>query len=703
MTECGRRCPAAARSAWLVALLAASLAIVVSVPAAEPVSAWDAFRRGERLAGDGDLAGALRAYEEARSSIAGAPSLDRSLAEALTVNLYNLAASLTSAGETDLSLRSIEQIYSLRKIAGKIRDASLERTIRSGAERLADYAVSAGKAASALPMYQAMVDFEPADAGLKVRLSAALLAAGDPDKAKAVAEEVRKIEPRSAESRALTARADLMASKRLTSRGEHREARLRTEWAAQDLLDALQIERDSVPRLAEYASALSALARLLDEEGDHPGGDAARARALGALDEAAGLSPDQGGIWMERGRLLEIEGRHAEASAAFEKAAGLFERAGGDSALRLAPEARKAEAAGVLMMMADAVNEARFDEASSVLERVRRLDPALSRAADALRDALREAEEQSRLVRGENERILAAHPGRGDSLLALGDLDFLYGRYESARSFYDKLARAAEEKPPEAVIRGRLFRTAGVAASEPARKLEFDAGGLRLEVRYAVDEGLGEARKGLVAAWRRVAAALGPFPEGALPLVKIYANQRAFRTSAGPHIGATATGSYGRGTVSVFVEPGRGTAAWATVLGREIAAWACDRIGRGRAPRWVREGVSRRAAGEPGRPDRARLARAADAGGWIPAVSLDLAFAMAWNDGRRLSLLEEESMLLMATLESAKGLAAARSLLEAFASGAGVPADEAFNICCGIGLGALDAAARASLPASPPS
>src|SRR5207247_2586338 len=69
-----------------------------------PATAWDQFREGERRSGRGDLKGALEVFGAARKSLTQGQPFDRALVDALSLDLYNLAAALTSSGDADSSL-----------------------------------------------------------------------------------------------------------------------------------------------------------------------------------------------------------------------------------------------------------------------------------------------------------------------------------------------------------------------------------------------------------------------------------------------------------------------------------------------------------------------------------------------------------------------------------------------------------------------
>src|SRR5262245_24440711 len=80
--------------------VAVAIVLCLQAPAlgaGTPAAAWDRFREGERLTRDGSLKEALAAFTSARTSIAASLPIDRGLADALALDLYNLGAAFTSA------------------------------------------------------------------------------------------------------------------------------------------------------------------------------------------------------------------------------------------------------------------------------------------------------------------------------------------------------------------------------------------------------------------------------------------------------------------------------------------------------------------------------------------------------------------------------------------------------------------------------
>lgn len=696
------RCPAAALAAVILISAAgdgrAEAGEAVAAGMGTPAAAWEDFREGERLSREGDLKGALAAFTGARTALAAGDPFDRSLAEALALDLYNLAASFTASGDAEPSLRCFEQIFLLRRKAGALRDAAFESAVRTGSETIADYAVSIGKAEIALPVYRARLEMDPADGATRLKLGAALLAMGKFDAVRKEAQEIRRFDPRSADSWALTARTDFAESAKLKAGSAHREARLRYEWGLADLDESLKLDRDNLSRLREYAAASAILADLLDEEGDVAGSDAARDRSLQAFDEALRATPGEGTLRLERARLLRRSDRLPEAAVEMDRAIEALERRGSAETLRAA---REALAECLLLQAADALNEGRFADAGSELSRARSLDPRRIADAEALAKRIEERRARFDLILQENEKALAANPRRGDCHLALSDLHFTYGRYDEAWRELQRAAGAEENRPPDDVLRQRASR-ARSGSPEPARKMEIEVEGGRVSLLYASEDGLAEVRKSLPEVWRKLASLLGPLPAGEIPLIKLYGNQRAFLTSGLPRLGITATGARHRGVAAVYQEPGRGTPAWRAVLAREIGRWAVDRLTRGRAPRWVAEGVSRWVASDGKRTDHGELAAAAAAGKWVTLGSIDAAFAAAWNDPESLPLLLDESQALVEALSDAKGAAAVRAFLLAMAAASGPGVDQALAAGAGISASALERIVLASLATPPP-
>src|SRR5262249_48919477 len=107
------------------AVIAVAIALCLPAPAlaaGTPAAAWDQSGEGARLSRDGSLEEALAAFTAARTSIAASRPLDRGLADALALDLYNLGAAFTSAKDATSALDCFRQIFLLRTTAGSLRD-----------------------------------------------------------------------------------------------------------------------------------------------------------------------------------------------------------------------------------------------------------------------------------------------------------------------------------------------------------------------------------------------------------------------------------------------------------------------------------------------------------------------------------------------------------------------------------------------------
>jgi tetratricopeptide (TPR) repeat protein len=661
--------------------------------AGTPAVAWDRFREGERRARDGDLKGALDAYTGARAALAAGLPLDRSLADALALDLYNLAASLSSAADTASSLKCFEQLFLLRRRTGSLRDDAFERALEDGSDTLADYAVSAGRPESAIPVYTARLEIDPSNARTRLKLAGALLALGKFDAARREALEVRRIDRLSADSWTLTARIDLAESSRLMDAGTQRESRLRVEWATDDLEEALKLDRDNPTRQREYATAAGNLGDLLDEEGDYAGGDAARLKSLGAIDEALRSAPSDGDLRLDRGRLLMKADRYPEAAEDLERAIGALERKGPSESLRAA---REALAGGLLVVASDALNEGRFADASSALSRARPLDPGRRARIDALAASV----EVARGRFDESAKAGETGPaGRTESptiLLALSDLYAMYARYDEARSALTRAANAEAGRPSEVEIALRSFRMRpGIA--EPAKKAEIEVEGGRISLLGPSEDVIAEMRKPLVEVWRRTIRVLGLLPSGETPLIKVYGNQRAFRSGGIPRLGWLTTETWHRGCLYLFMDPGRDAVAWGKVLARGIGAWATDRLSRGRAPLWMKRGISHWLAEDAGAGDTELLRQAVADGRWAGIGELDPELQQSWNDGSRMAILDAESRLLVSTLAATRGNGAPRATLVELATAGGSGMSRALVSAAKLDTASLEKLALGSL------
>jgi len=664
-----------------------------SSPSGTPATAWDQFREGERRSREGDLKGALEIFGAARRSLTAGQPVDRSLADALSLDLYNLAAALTSSGDADSSLACFKELFRMREKIGPLRDAAFEQAMQGGSERIADYAVSVGKAALAIPIYRARLGVDPAARELRLKLAAALLSVGSFDDMRKEVEVIRKVDPRAAETWAFTGRADLAESKKLMADGAQREARVRWEWGVADFRQAIELDTDSPARLREHAVAAAGLAVLLDEEGDYAGADAARAAAIGSLAEARKGSPGDASIDLESARMQQASGRLEAAAAEYARATLGLEKQGAPESLRAAREERF----GCLATLAgDSINQARFADARALLGEARPLDPSRSRDIDILAALLEEKSTEFERIEKENAALFLANPGSATPLRALCDLYASYARYDEAWKYLEKIAAASRARPPDAVLKGLAFRIRS-GSPEPIRKSEVEIGGRGFSFVYAREESLGEIRKALPAAWQRSAAALGS-PPGDPPLIKIFANQRALRESGLPRVGAMTDGLLHRGLIAFYAEPRRSVDEWTSVIARGVGMWEAARLSRGRAPAWLVRGVGKWIAGDGARSDRPALARAAADGRWIGITALDQSLLRAWNDPARLPLLESESLALVESLERARGSAGVRALLAGFAAGSSPGLEKALAQSAGMSSAALEASARAALP-----
>jgi hypothetical protein len=653
-----------------------------------PATAWDGFRRGEREAAAGNLEEALAAFSAARRALAASEPFDRPLGDALAVGLYNLAAGLNDQGRTELALRAFEEIYGLRAAAGRLRDAAFERTVREGAERVAAYAVQTGKASSAASTYGALVEAHPADLDLLVKRAEALLAAGRVEEAERAAAAARRAHAGRPEPRLLEGRVEMAAAESFGARGDHREARLRLEWSARSFEEAASMEPESAPRIQAWAAALDRLAGELRAGGDVEGASATAERALAALETAGRLAPDGGGIPDLRGSILRSEGRLLEAADAFGLAAERF--AGGGDVAR-AQAARERRASALLGEAALALNEGRFDEAARAAAAAGEA-PGSAGTAAALRGALEERRRRESLIREENLGLLEREPRRGDALLALGDLAFLRGRYDEALALYERLAAATEGRPPAGVLRSRLLR-ARPPERGPGASFEVEAGAIRVRAELPRAAAPGGLRPLIARAWSRAAAALGPVPDLDAAELRILSNQRAFREAADRGTPPLARSAVARGRVLVVDEPGRDPDAWTALLAEGAARLMVARLSRARAPRWLEAGVASWAAsGAAGGGSPA--AASPEARAWVPAASLDEAWALSWGDPEPVLRIEHEARRLVAALAARAGPASPRRLLLELGSAGAPGLDAALRAAAGLGLAELEAAAR---------
>jgi len=662
-----------------------------------PAAAWDDFREGEKRSRSGDLAGALESFRTARASLESSLPVDRSLADALALDLYNLASSFSTAKDAASSLACFEQLLLMRKGVGPLRDGAFEATVRAGAESIADWAVSTGNAALALPVYRARVEAELASVPPRLKLASALLQLGRFDAVRDALAEIRKLNPRSVETWDLASRVDLAESERLMDAGSQRESRLRLEWALGDLDEALKLDSNRPERLRGYASIAGTLADRLEEEGDFTGADASRARSIGASDEALKLGGASGAVRLERARRLAAWDRTVEAVDDLSRAA---EALGREGPPEQAGAARTALAQTLTRAAVDAMNEARWADADAALARARKADPESASAVDAAFRAVadRRARIEARVTAA--ERRAAAEPAQGDAHLALADLYFDLGRYDDAESEVFKASQSGTARPKDAVLtQRRHWLRAGLA--EPARRLEIEVSGGRVPLVFATEEGLAEVRKSFPESWRKLAATLGALPAGEPPLLKIYPNRRAFLAAGFPRTASGSTVAWHRGVIGVYAEPGRDAAAWGRVLGRGIALWACDRLSRDRAPRWIAEGVAPPPAARE-RDETPAAPPPLGADSWIAVRDLDASFRDGWNDLERYPLLQEESRRLAeALMAPERGTDSLRRYLDAMAAGRGIGPEKALTQALRLDFSGLDRLGRAT-PAAPP-
>ncbi|MBI3448554.1 MAG: tetratricopeptide repeat protein [Acidobacteria bacterium] len=701
-------CPAGTRRpAGLVRCAAGLLvaALALSAPGGAraaatgtPAAAWDDFREGEKRSRSGDLTGALESFRTARASLETSLPVDRSLADALALDLYNLASSFSTAKDAASSLACFEQLFLMRKGVGPLRDAAFETTVRAGAESIADWAVSTGNAGLALPVYRARVEAEPASVPARLKLASALLQLGRFDAVREAVQDIRKLSPRSVETWDLAARVDLAESDRMMDRGSQREARLRLEWALGDLDEAFKLDPNRPQRLRDYASTAGALADLLEEEGDFTGSDAARARSIGAADEALKLGGAAGALRLERALRLAAWDRPADALDEFARAAEALAREGAGEP---AGAARGGVARTLVRMALDAMNEERWGDAEAALSRARKDDPRSAPDVEAASRALAERRARVEAIVAAAEKAGAAEPGRGDAHLALADLYFDRGRYDDAEAEIFKASRSDTARPKDAALTlRRHWLRPGLP--EPARRLEIEVAGGRVPLVFATEEGLADVRKLFPEAWRRVAAVLGTLPGGEPPVLKVYGNRRAFRAAGFPRTPAWSAVAWHRGVIGVYAEPGRDAGAWARVLGRGIALWAVDRLSRGRAPIWLAEGVaSASVAGD--RDLGAAAAPPVTAASWIAVRDLDAAIRDGWNDTERCPPLQDESGALADALAAPdRGADSLRRFVDAMAAGRGVGPEKALSQALRLDFAGLDRLGRGVLAARPP-
>jgi len=660
-----------------------------------PATAWDSFREGERLDRSGDRKAALEAFTASRKSLVSATPIDRSLADALALDLYNLAAAFTTAGDVESSLRSFSEIFRLRAGAGRLRDAAFEDAVKGGSEKIADYAVTVGKASLAVPVYRARLETDPDDRASRTKLAEAYLAAGSFADLRKEVETIRKGDPRSGGSWALTARADFAESRALTSKGDHHEARIRWEWGVADLDEARRLDGDTTIRLREEAETLGVLANLLDEEGDFSDADGARERSLGMFEDALKEAPEDADLLAGRAGVLEDAGRDRDAAEGYGRAVTVLARKGPPEVLAAA---RGARARCLARAAADAANEARFGDARAALTEARRADPERAPGLEWLRRVVEErASEYDRIV-AENRPLSEASPAPAAALRALMELNAAFGRFDEAWRYLTKLVEA-EGRPSDSVLRKWAFALRGGSAP-PTRTADVEVEGAHVQLQYATSDGLEEIKKALPIAWRETVASLGPLQPGESPQIRIYANQRSFRESGLPGAGAPVTSLCHRGLIALYAEPGRDPGGWTSIVRGSLSRWAASSLSRGRAPRWMLDGVFLGASGSL--LDRAALKAAVAAGQWVPVADLDTVIRASWNDPVRLPRLQAEAQALVEGLVAVKSPSAVRSFLLALAASSGPGPEKAMAASAGFTPASLEKSLLPSLAGPSP-
>lgn len=648
--------------------------------------AWDSFREGERHVQSGDLTAALGSFSAARKAMARAVPLDPALRDALATDLYNLAVSLTSASRLDEALRCFEELYLLRLAGGRLRDDAFETTVRDGAEKIAAYAVTIGKPRGAATVYAVMLRIDPHNAKLRLALAGALLAAGDLTGASREAAAVRKADRRSAEAPAVQARVDLAAAGGLISKGDHREGRIRIEWGLQGFEEAMRLQADSPDRIRELVGAATLLARAYREEGDIEGAAIAAEKGLAAVEEGLRISAATGDLLLARARLLDAAGRIDDVPDAATRAAKELDLAG-DGAR--AAEARSLAVSSLGEAAATALGTAQFDLAAQKVSRMRQVDPSAVRRSDASARMIEDQRARHDKVLRDGKASLDTSPGKGDALLALGDLHFRYGRYDEALAYYERLSRTKQDRPAEDLIRDRLFRAR--RTSMALLSFELSASGTTLRLELPAEALLPSLRDPAATAWTRTVAALGA-PAAPPPAIVVRPNERAFRLTDGVSLDAAPFASASQDTVAVFEAPKRDAEAWTAVLTKAYGLWSCQVQSRRRAPRWFCQGAALWAALPAGAGSRRVPVRPVDGGGWVPVDLLEEAIALSRGDGERGAALRDEALALVGVLAASKGDEAPGKLIRSLGEGPGAPLDETLRKVFGISTAGLEKA-----------